>query len=103
MVAAFAQLIAGVMVDESIADRLASTSFAGPFPWVEFLDEDLRRQFVGDFLRIARACASVGHFDRLAVVVDNWRETAIAYSLGLDKVFAHSEYLEEALPVTDPR
>jgi len=103
MVAAFAQLIAGVVVDESMADRLASTSFAGPFPWIEFLDEELRRQFAGDFLRTARACASVGHFDRLAIVVANWRETALAYSLGLDKVLAHSEYLEDAPPVADPR
>jgi len=102
MVAAFAQLIAGIVIDEAVADRLAM-GLAGPFPWMEFLGEDLRRSFVGDFLRTARACAEVGHFDRLAVVVANWRETAAAYSLGLDRALAETDYLENAIPAADPR
>lgn len=77
MVGAFAHLIGATLVEGDIVERLAAT-LEESFPWMEFLDGPGRLRFVGDFLRTARACASVGRFDRLGVEVANWRETAIA-------------------------
>lgn len=101
MVGAFAQMIAALVTDDAAAARFAAT-LREPFPWLEFLDEDARAQFVGEFLRTARACASVGRFDRLAIEVANWRETAVAYSLGLQNRLSELEYLDEPVEVEDP-
>lgn len=81
MVAALAQLIAATVTDDAQIQKVAH-ALRGPFPWIDLLEDDAAA-FVGDFLRTARACASVGRFERLGVEVENWRETAIAYSLGL--------------------
>jgi hypothetical protein len=102
MVAALAHLIAATVVDEAMASRLAE-ALRDPFPWIEFLDGAARGQFVDDFLRTARACASVGRFDRLAVEVANWRETAVAYSLGLRDLPSELDYLAERVEAEDPR
>ena len=102
MVEALAQLVAATLDDDHAAERLAET-LQEPFPWMEFLDSPARAQFVGDFLRTARASASVGRFDQLGVEVANWRETAVAYSLGLQDRPSELEYLTEHLQVEDPR
>ncbi|MFT4187828.1 MAG: hypothetical protein QM621_04535 [Aeromicrobium sp.] len=102
MVAAFAQLIAATVQDQSVAERIAE-NLVGPFPWIEFLDEDSRRDFAGEFLRTARACASVGRFDRLAAVVGNWRETAEVLSLGLQHQLNDLDYIPGGVAVSDPR
>lgn len=102
MVSAIAHLIAASVLDEGVADRIAG-NLAAPFPWIEFLPDAARREFAGDFLRTARACASIKRFDRLAVVVGNWRETATAYSLGLDATLADLDYIAGGTPVADPR
>lgn len=102
MVGALAHLIGATLVEDGVVERLAAT-LEESFPWVEFLDAPGRQRFVDDFLRTARACASVGRFDRLGVEVANWRETAIAYSLGLQNRPAELEYLAEPSTVPDPR
>ncbi|WP_161962388.1 hypothetical protein [Nocardioides speluncae] len=102
MVGALAQLIGAIVMDEAVAGRLAET-LQEPFPWIEFLDGPARTQFVGDFLRTARACASVGRFERLGIEVANWRETAVAYSLGLHDRRDQLDYLPEGAEVEDPR
>lgn len=101
MVGALAQLIAATIVDDTAAERLAKT-LQEPFPWMEFLDDRAQARFVGDFLRTARACASVGRFERLGIEVANWRETAIAYSLGLQDRPNELDYLAEGVEVEDP-
>lgn len=102
LVAALARLIAVVVADDSAIDRVVE-SLRESFPWVDFLDDATAAQFVGDFLRTARACASVGRFERLNVEVANWRETAIAYSLGLQNRPNEFDYLPEAVEVEKPR
>lgn len=102
MVSAFAHLIAATALDETMADRMA-TNLSTPFPWIEFLPANAHRDFVNEFLRTARACASVDRFDRLAVVVANWRETAIVYSLGLDQRLSELDYIPGGTVVPDPR
>lgn len=102
MVSAFAQMIAATILDESSADGIAA-KLSVPFAWIEFLSEPERRLFVDEFLRTSRACASVGRFDRLAVVVGGWRETATAYSLGLTGDQDDLEFISGGLTVKDPR
>lgn len=77
-VQALAQLIAASLDDEA-CDRLANR-LAEPFPWIAFLPPEHRRQFVGEFLRLARASASIGRFERLATALEAWKATAEAYA-----------------------
>jgi hypothetical protein len=102
--AALAQLI-GASLDEEMGDRIAS-HLADPFPWIEFLPTEARREFVGEFLRVARACAAVSRFDRLTVLLAAWRGTAEAYadpSITIDG--SDLDYLPagSAVKVADPR
>jgi hypothetical protein len=101
---ALAQLI-GASLDEEMCDRMAR-HLAEPFPWVEFLPEQARREFVGDFLRTARACAAVARFDRLTILIAAWRGTAEAYAD--PKVTADGSDLtyfpsDSVVKVADPR
>lgn len=99
---ALAQLI-GASLDEQTCDRLAS-HLADPFPWMEFLPASARRDFVQEFLRTARACASVGRFDRLTIVLAAWRGTAEAYAdptLSLNG--SDLDYLDRQEAAPDPR
>lgn len=93
MIAALSQLIASMITKADSAQEIAGMLQGGPFPWLEFLPVDARSQFVGEFLRTAHACANVERFDQLAVLVGNWRETATAYSLGLDREVNSLVYL----------
>jgi hypothetical protein len=86
------------LVTAKVADALRES-----FPWVDFLGDADTVRFVRDFLRTARACASVGRFERLGVEVANWRETAIAYSLGLQNRSAELDYLPNTVEADDPR
>jgi len=102
MVAALARLIAATISDDSVTAKVAD-ALGESFPWVEFLGDADTARFVRDFLRTARACASVGRFERLGVEVANWRETAIAYSLGLRSRPAELDYLPNTVEADDPR
>jgi hypothetical protein len=75
---ALAQLIAASLDDdacERLVDRLAD-----PFPWIAFLPSKFQKDFVDEFLRTTRACASVGRFDRLTIALNAWQSTAEAYA-----------------------
>lgn len=76
--AALTQLIAASLDDET-TDRMVG-HLSGPFAWLELLPDDRRREFVGAFLRLARACASVGTFERLTIFLEAWQATAAAYA-----------------------
>ena len=99
---ALAQLVS-LSLDDETADRIAG-HVAEPFPWIEFLPLQRRREFVAEFLRVARACASVGHFDRLTISLHAWRATAEAYADPyLTPDGADLDHLDEPLPAADPR
>lgn len=100
MVAAFAQLIGASVKDEEFGNHLLE-SLSTPYPWMEFLSAESRREFMGEFLRTARACASVGRFDRLSIIVAGWRETAAAIAAGFDS--AELDYIPGGLAVVNPR
>lgn len=99
---ALAQLIAASLDDEA-CDRLVGR-LSEPFPWIALLPPERRREFVGDFLRTARACASVGRFDRLTIALNAWKATAEAYAdPHMSPGGADLDYLPAEEPVDDPR
>lgn len=100
-VSALAQLI-GASLDDSAADRMVG-HLSDTFPWIEFLPEERRREFLKSFLRLARACAAVNSFDRLGILLESWQATAAAYadpSVTADG--ADLTYLDEPEPIADP-
>lgn len=99
---ALAQMIAASL-DEKTCDRIAER-LTDPFPWMALLPTAYQREFVGEFLRLARACASIGRFDRLRIVLAAWRATAEAYAD--PNVTPDGSDLDYSYPessVTDPR
>lgn len=75
---ALAQLIAASL-DDDACERLVN-HLADPFPWIAFLPLKFQKEFVDEFLRTARACASIGRFDRLTIALNAWQATAEAYA-----------------------
>lgn len=71
-------------------------------PWLEFLPAHVREEFMDDFVRTARACSSIGNFDRLGGALEAWKGTAEAYAAGLDPSGDDLDYIDgDAVP--DPR
>lgn len=100
--AALAQMIVASL-DDTVFNRLAAR-LTDPFPWIAVLPAGAQRKFVDEFLATARACAAVGHFQRLTVVLAAWKGTAEVYAdpaLALDG--SDLDYLDEAQVVIDPR
>ena len=101
---ALAQLI-GASLDEQACDRLV-VKLIEPFPWIDFLPAAARREFVGDFLRTARACAAISRFDRLTITLAAWRATAEAYAdPNVTPQGSDLNYLpvHDPIAMTDPR
>jgi antitoxin (DNA-binding transcriptional repressor) of toxin-antitoxin stability system len=97
---AMSQLIAASLDDDfaaRMAERLTIT-----FPWIEFLPPDQRVEFVGEFLRVGRACAELGHYDRLTVTINAWQATADAYADGVDPTGADLDYYDQPVHATKP-
>jgi hypothetical protein len=83
--------------DSSFAERLLV-----PFPWLGFLPAHQREQFAAEIVEVSRACASISSFDRLFVVLAEWRSTAEAIAAGFtpdDEL----DWLDERESVDDPR
>lgn len=102
MTQAFAQMLGALVLDDDQADRLLDR-LRIPFGWLDFLNADEQRSFAEEFFRTARACAAAGSFERLAIEVGNWHETAVGYSLGLRERLDSIEYLDNNLVAEDPR
>ncbi|GIH72385.1 hypothetical protein Mth01_46380 [Sphaerimonospora thailandensis] len=99
---ALAQLIAASLDDE-VCDRLAAR-LGEPFPWIGLLPPQRQREFVAEFLRTARACASVRRFDRLTSMLHAWKATAEAYAdPHLTPDGSDLDYLDTEESADDPR
>jgi hypothetical protein len=46
------------------------------YPWVRFLPEGDRAEFVREFLETMKGCASINNFSRIEAVVNAWRSSA---------------------------
>lgn len=52
------------------------------FSWLGFLPIEQREQFSAEIVETTRACASINNFDRLFVVLTEWKATAEAVASG---------------------
>lgn len=99
---ALAQLIAASL-DEETCDHIAGR-LTDPYPWIGLLPAELQHDFVGEYLRLARACTAVGRFDRLTIALAAWQATAEAYAdPALTPDGTDLEYLDAETPAADPR
>ncbi len=81
----------------NLADRLRQ-----PFPWLEFLVPQSQVRFATEIVDVTRACAAVGQFSKLLVVLEAWRSSAETIANGYtpdDEL----EWLDVPVLVTDPR
>lgn len=81
----------------SFAERLLV-----PFPWLGFLPNHQREQFATEVVEVARACAAISNFERLFVVLAEWKSTAESVAAGYtpdDQL----EWLDDSEAVDDPR
>jgi PHD/YefM family antitoxin component YafN of YafNO toxin-antitoxin module len=96
--------LAASLVAASLAP--GSLSFAErlivPFPWLGFLPVEQRENFASEVVEVSRACASISNFDRLFVVLAEWKATAEAIAFGYTPD-AELDWLDAAEPVSDPR
>jgi PHD/YefM family antitoxin component YafN of YafNO toxin-antitoxin module len=83
--------------ESSFADRLLL-----PFPWLGFLPAHQREQFASEIVDVSRACASISSFDRLFVVLSEWKATAEAVASGYTPD-TELDWLDESEAVDDPR
>lgn len=83
--------------ESTFAERLL-----GPFPWLGFLPSSQREVFATEIVEVSRACASVSTFDRLFVVLAEWKSTAEAVAAGYT-ADSDLDWLDESEAVDDPR
>lgn len=93
------QLVAASLAPggQSFTERLRD-----PFPWLGFLPPAQREAFAAEIVEVARACASISSFDRLFIVLAEWKATAEATAAG----YTHDDeldWLDEPAAVEDPR
>jgi len=74
-------------------------------PWLRMLPTSDLKQFTKEFIEVTEACGSLGSFDRLGLLLSEWRDTAYAWSrpevLGALQTDHAREGFDE--PVPSPR
>lgn len=60
--------------------EVAARALIEEFPWVDFLPEQARRQFVVDFARAFQASAELGQWSALDRTVQEWKSTAAIHA-----------------------
>jgi hypothetical protein len=74
--------VASSVLARMVARHLADMAKGLPeaMPWLRLLPESDLEDFVKEFVGVAEACGSLGSFDRLGLLLDEWRKTAYAWS-----------------------
>lgn len=72
------------------------------FPWVGLLNSDEQTRCASDLLETARACAAVGSYEPLAVLVAQWRSTARMIADGIPRDGSDIDWLPQPVPVPRP-
>jgi len=78
-VEALTHLISDSLEDAEVRHHVL-TQVGNRFPWLLFLPDSARESFLSEFVRTARACATVGRFGRLEETLAAWRSTAEIYA-----------------------
>ncbi len=91
------------MVGRHLADMAEGLPDA--MPWLRLLPASDLEEFTREFVEVAEACGSLGSFDRLGLLLAEWRKTAYAWSrpetlATLQSDHAHAVFDE---PVAPPR
>ncbi|MEX2548549.1 MAG: hypothetical protein WD830_12305 [Chloroflexota bacterium] len=73
-----ARLLGSALTDESVRRRLEASTEA--IPWLSFLPEQARHQFLAELFRTAEAAAELGVMTPLAQLVREWQATAAIYA-----------------------
>lgn len=71
--------LAALVHDDTLFDRYVA-KLTDQLPWVAFLPQADRRLFVTEITDTLRACASIGRFTALAVLIEDWKSTAVVWS-----------------------
>jgi len=72
------RLLGVALTDEVARKRLRASAEA--IPWLAFLPEERRQEFLDDFFRSAEAAAELGVMTPLAQLVREWQATATIYA-----------------------
>jgi hypothetical protein len=65
-----------VLLNTEDAAELVVAALPEVIPWVRFLPPGEAREFAGEFIETARACAELGNMAGLGPVIAAWRATA---------------------------
>jgi hypothetical protein len=74
-------------------------------PWLRLLPERDLEEFTKEFVEVAEACGSLGSFDRLGLLLEEWRKTAYAWSNPETLTSLRMDHASHAFdePVSSPR
>jgi hypothetical protein len=74
--------VASSVLARMVARHLADMAKGLPdaMPWLRLLPKSDLHEFVKEFAEVAEACGSLGSFDRLGLLLAEWRKTAYAWS-----------------------
>ncbi len=74
--------VASSVLARMVARHLADMAKGLPeaMPWLRMLPESDLEEFTREFVEVAEACGSLGSFDRLGLLLTEWRNTAYAWS-----------------------
>ena len=74
-------------------------------PWLRLLPPGDLEEFTREFVEVAEACGSLGSFDRLGLLLAEWRKTAYAWSHPEALATLRADHAGEAFgePVPSPQ
>lgn len=94
----------GALVAEKVPSRTLARAIAHACPWTRFLPDDALDEFVDEFVGTARACAELGRFQPLTVLLHAWQSTAAIYAdPDLSRVLKEPLTGEDFGPVEPPQ
>lgn len=70
----------GALVAAGIPPTALAEAIAHACPWTQLLPDEVVDEFVNEFIETALACAEVGVFTPLTVLLHAWRSTAAIYA-----------------------
>jgi hypothetical protein len=70
----------GALVAEGVPTDVLARALSHACPWTRFLPDHSLDEFVADFVATALACAEIGRFQPLTVLLHAWRSTAAIHA-----------------------
>ncbi|GHG62762.1 hypothetical protein [Streptomyces griseocarneus] len=89
------RVFAALLREDSDQISRLTDGFAAAFPWLRFLPEEQRHQFVRDLIDTARASTDLGIINPIAQVITEWKHTAEVYADPELQAALMAEYVDE--------